>query len=150
MSIMWSYLDKEKATIQVLEDYNSMVFNLKHAEERIQELQDQMIGIGSPNLDGLPKAHNPQAGEEKIINAVEKIDTLKEKHRQAEEYMAWFEPAWKELSEDEQYALDAFFISGDKNAADRCVDHFGIERNSVYRKRKRALAHLTLLLYGKE
>lgn len=64
--------------------------------------------------------------------------------------MAWFKPAWDELSDDEQYILDSFFISDDKSAADRCIEHFCIERNSVYRKRKRALAHLTLLLYGKE
>lgn len=81
MSIMWSYLDKEKATVRVLEDFNSMVFNLNHAEERIQELQEQMASVGSTVLTGMPKAHNPQAGEDKIIKALDKIDTMREKHR---------------------------------------------------------------------
>lgn len=147
MSIMWSYLDKGNATIKVLEDYESMKFNLTHTDEKIRE---KMGAISSPQWDGMPRVHNPQAGENKLIDGINKIDTIKEKHRQAEEYMAWFKPAWDQLSEDEQYVLDVFFISSDSSPVQRVGSHFGIEHNSVYKKRKRALEHLTLLLYGKE
>ena len=65
--------------------------------------------ISSPQLDGMPRSHNPQASEERIVKGIEEIDVLKERYRQAVEYMAWFVPAWKELTEDERYVLEAFY-----------------------------------------
>ena len=65
--------------------------------------------------------------------------------------MAWFKPAWDNLSEDEQYVLEVFFMGGtaSEDATRLAAGHFGIERTSVYMKKKRALDHLTVLLYGK-
>ena len=68
-----------------------------------------MSSTGSPRWDGMPHAHNPQAGEERILNGIEEIDILKERYRQAVEYMEWFQPAWDQLSEDERYVLDAIY-----------------------------------------
>ena len=42
-------------------------------------------------------------GRDRIIKGIEEIDILKERYRQAMEYMAWFLPAWEELSEDERH-----------------------------------------------
>lgn len=152
MSVMWKYLDKRAAVSHVLEDYEDMKFILDHTEEEVQAERVRMEGIGSPNMDGMPHAHNPQAGEDRILDGLEKIDVLKERYRQAVEYMAWFQPAWEKMSEDEQYVLDAFYRQNDygAEAAKDVGEHLGIERNSVYKKKNRALDHLVLLLYGKE
>ena len=83
---------------------------------------------------------------------IEEIDLLRERYRQACEYMAWFQPAWDALSEDDRFVLDTFFCSESKygsGAADAVSDHFSIERSSAYRKKNRALENLTTLLYGK-
>ena len=46
---------------------------------------------------------------------------LKERYRQAVEYMEWFRPAWEELSDDERFVLDAFYH--DENTyGDRAVE----------------------------
>ena len=109
MSIMWKYLDKKNATIRALEDYSSMQFIIDNTDVRIRQEQSRMAGLASPNMDGMPHTHNPQAGEDRILNGIEEIDILKERYRQAVEYMGWFVPAWKQLSEDERYVLETFY-----------------------------------------
>ena len=152
MSIMWRYLDKRSATIAAIKDYGNMKFIITNSGEEIAGAYEGMTGVNSPRWDGMPKAHNPTAGEDRAIKAIEEIDLLRERYRQACEYMAWFQPAWDALSEDDRFVLDTFFCSESKygsGAADAVSDHFSIERSSAYRKKNRALENLTTLLYGK-
>lgn len=149
MSIMWKYLDKRSATIKVLKDYSSMQFIIENTRDEIKGIQEDMIGCGGPSLSGMPKAHNPQAGEDKIIKALDEIDVLKERYRQAIEYMEWFEPAWDSLSEEERYVLEAFYADDVcKGSVHDICSRYNIERSSAYNKKNRALDKLTLHLYG--
>ena len=113
MSIMWKYLDKRSATIEAIKDYEAMQFIIQNTDAEIRKMYEKMTSIGSPKLTGLPKAQSPQASEERTINAIEEIDILKERYRQAVEYMDWFQPAWEQLSEDDRYCLETFY--GDEN-----------------------------------
>lgn len=152
MSVIWKYLDKRSAAVDALKDYSSMRFIIDHTDEEIKAAYEKMSGISSPQFDGMPHSHNPQAAEDRIIKGIEEIDVLKERYRQAVEYMAWFLPAWKELSEDERYVLEAFYGETNEygsNAADEVADYFQIERASAYRRKNRALERLTILLFGK-
>lgn len=150
MHISWSFLDKRKGVIKAIEAYDSMDFIVKHTDEEIAAVRVRMEGIGSPNLDGLPHAHNPQAGEERILNGIEEIDTLKERYRQAVEYMAWFKPAWEQLTDEERYVLETFYMDEDETGAALAISaELNIERSSAYNKKNKALGHLTMLLYGK-
>ena len=152
MSIMWKYLDKRSATIAAIKDYSSMQFIISHTAEEIKAERDRMSSTGSPRWDGMPHAHNPQVGEERILNGIEEIDILKERYRQAVEYMEWFQPAWDQLSEDERYVLDAIYGEENEygtNAIYSICDYFSIERSSAYNKKNRALSHLVILLFGK-
>lgn len=152
MSIIWKYLDKRSAAVDALKDYSSMRFIIDHTDEEIKAAYEKMSGVSSPQFDGMPHSHNPQAAEDRIIKGIEEIDVLKERYRQAVEYMAWFLPAWEELSEDERYVLEAFYGETNEygsNAADEVADYFQIERASAYRRKNRALERLTILLFGK-
>lgn len=151
MSIIWKYLDKRSAAVDALKDYKSMKFIIDHTDDEIKNAYEKMSGISSPQYDGMPHSHNPQAGEDRIIKGIEEIDVLKERYRQAMEYMAWFLPAWEELSEDERYVLATFYSDEDSqtNAVYDICDHFGIERSSAYNRKNRALGKLVTLLYGK-
>src|SRR5699024_4508586 len=77
---------------------------------------------------------------------------LKERLRQAIEYMNWFQPAWDELTEDEQFVLGEFYMEEDQRQTDAvhtfCV-YLKIERSCAYNKKNRAYDRLTLLVYGK-
>ena len=150
MSIMWKYLDKRSATIAALKDYESMQFIIKHTGDEITAERDKMVGVGSPNWDGMPHAHNPNASEDRILNGIEEIDILKERYRQAVEYMNWFKPAWEQLTEEERYVLETFYMDSEESGAALTIsEELNIERSSAYNKKNRALDHLTMLLYGK-
>ena len=152
MNIIWRYLDKRSATIAAVKDYDAMKFIIENTDDEVLEVRDKMTGVGSPNWDGMPHAHNPSAGEDRILKGIEEIDILKERYRQAAEYMEWFQPAGDELSEDEQYVLEVFYQ--DENsygsyAVDTVAERYGIEHTSAHKKKNRALDHLTVLLFGK-
>lgn len=151
MSIVWKYLDKRSAAVDALKDYGSMKFIVDHTDDEIKAAYQKMGGVSSPQYDGMPHSHNPQAGEDRIIKGIEEIDVLKERYRQAMEYMEWFVPAWNELTEDERYVLEVFYSDADSqtNAVYDICDHFGIERSSAYNRKNRALGKLVTLLYGK-
>lgn len=152
MSIIWKYLDKRSAAVDALKDYGSMKFIIAHTDDEIKAAYEKMGGVRSPQFDGMPHSHNPQATEERIIKGIEEIDVLRERYRQAAEYMAWFLPAWNELTEDERYVLETFYGEGNEYGANTIFaicDHFGIERSSAYNRKNRALSHLVILLFGK-
>ena len=146
MHISWSYLDKKDATIRAMKDYDAMKFIIENTSDEIKQISEKMTSVGVPKYDDHVRSGNVHAGEDSVINRLEEINTLKERYRQALEYMAWFEPAWRQLSEDEQYILESYYLE-EASYLDIC-DHFNIEKSSFYVKKKRALDHLTTLLYG--
>ncbi|CDM67826.1 hypothetical protein CM240_0661 [Clostridium bornimense] len=152
MNIVWQYLDKRAAAINALKDYSSMKYIIEHTDEDIATLNEEMSSPASPVLNGMPSTHDPKAGEKRLIACINEIDVLKERYRQALEYMDWFQPAWDALTEDEQYVLKEFYLDDEQKQIDavyNICDHFNIERSSAYNKKNRALQHLALLLYGK-
>ena len=152
MNITWKYLDKRAGAVEALKDFGSMKFILEHTDGEIKSTYDKMSGVSSPQFDGMPHSHNPHAAEDRMIKGIEEIDVLKERYRQAVEYMAWFLPAWQELSEDERYVLETFYSRDNVYGSSVIYDiaeHFNIEQTSAYKKKNRALDRLTVLLFGK-
>ena len=145
MSIMWKYLDKRSATIAAIKDYESMQFIIDNTDAEIKRAHEKMTSLGSPKWDGMPRTHNPQASEERILKAIDEIDILKERYRQAVEYMDWFKPAWEQLPDDDRYCLETFY--GDGNTYGSSDLH--IEQPTAYKRKNRALDRLTVLLFGK-
>lgn len=151
MSIIWKYLDKRSGTVQAIRDYESMRFIIDNTAQQVKEIHERMDTLASPQYDGVPHAKNPHANEERIVHAIDDIDVLGERYRQAREYMDWFEPAWQELSDDERYVLETFYSEGcdaTSSVYDIC-ERFNIERTSAYKRKNRALQKLSVLLFGK-
>jgi hypothetical protein len=64
--------------------------------------------------------------------------------------MNWFKPAWEQLTEEERYVLETFYMDAEESGAALTIsEELNIERSSAYNKKNRALDHLTMLLYGK-
>lgn len=132
MNIVWQYLDKRAAAINALKDYSSMKYIIEHTDEDIATLNEEMSSPASPVLNGMPSTHDPKAGEKRLIACINEIDVLKERYRQALEYMDWFQPAWDALTEDEQYVLKEFYLDDEQKQIDavyNICDHFNIERS---------------------
>lgn len=152
MNIIWQYLDKRGAAINALKDYSSMAYIIDHTDEEIANIHDDMTSIGSPAFSDMPSnISNPQSGEIRLTAAIDEIDILRERYRQAKEYMEQFQPAWDTLSEDERFVLEQFYWEDDEryDALSEICDRFSIERTSAYKKKNRAVAKLALLLFGK-
>jgi len=151
MSVIWKYLDKRSAAVDALKDYDSMAFIIANTSNEIKNTRDDMGSIRSPQFDGMPRTHNPQAGEERILKNIEEIDILQERYRQAVEYMEWFKPAWEELSSEERYVLGTFYRDegGQTGAVYEICSQLNVERSTAYNRKNRALAKLAVLLYGK-
>lgn len=152
MSIIWKYLDKRQAAIAAIKDYEAMQFIIRNTDGEIKDAYEKMGGVAGSRYDGMPRTRNPHAGEERLINIIEEIDVLRERYRQAVEYMDWFKPAWEQLSDDERYCLETFYGDGNtygSNAAYYVAEYFNIEQSSAYKRKNRALDKLTVLLFGK-
>jgi len=150
--IAWTYLDKRSASIEALKDYPSMEFILANNPDAVKELRERMTAVRSAAPTGMPHSPNPQKGEERLAAQIDEIDVLKERYRCALEYMDWFQPAWEELTEDEQFVLEEFYGREEGSQTDtigNICDRFHIERSSAYNKKNRAVSRLSTLLYGK-
>ena len=152
MSVMWNYLDKKSATAAAIRDFPNMKFIINHTDDEIKKVRDKMASPVSPSLDDIPSVYNPKAGEEKLLNGIDEIDVLKERYRQAVEYMNWFTPAWKQLSDDDQFVLESFYSDDNKygnSAMWYVADSMNIEPSTAYKRKSRALNKLSVLLFGK-
>ena len=89
MGIAWKYLDKKSAAADAVTDYGSMKFIIEHTDDEIKAAYEKMGGISSPQFDGMPHAHNPHAAEDRMAEGMDEISVLRERYRQAMEYMAW-------------------------------------------------------------
>ncbi|HRR77730.1 MAG TPA: hypothetical protein P5191_13115, partial [Ruminococcus sp.] len=119
MSIIWQYLDKRSAAVNALKDYTSMKYIIEHTDEDIANIRSDLTAIGSPTFSDMSAGqHNPQSGEIRMVNAIDEIDVLRERYRQAKEYMEWFQPAWDNLTEDERYVLEQFYLRDDEKQID--------------------------------
>jgi len=152
MTIAWTYLNKTDATENVLRDYPIMHHIISTHEEQEQEAREDMVAMPSSSLSGMPGAHDPQAGEKRVTGIMTEMDVMQVRYQRAREYMSWVQPAWEELSEDDQFVLSAFYHGkGDtqEDAVEDVCGRFHIERASAHRKKCRARERFTTRLYGK-
>lgn len=150
MSIIWKYLDKRSATIAALKDFDTMAFIIRDTERQIEKANDR-ISTGGMKLDSQPSVHDPKSGEKQILSVIDQINILEERYNEAKEYMSWFNPAWAQMNEEDQYILKTFYA--DNNYGCHAVyvigDKLHMEDQTVYKRKNRALARLTTLLFGK-
>ena len=155
MTIPWAYLNKYAATIDALKDYNSMKHILLSYSDDTTEAREHLISVRTPTLTwSAPGSQNPHAEEGKIAFTLDLIDVVTERYQRALEYMAWFQPAWDAIMEEERQILSEFYLregeyDGKADVIQRLCDKLRIERSAVYRRKDKAVARLALLLYGK-
>lgn len=151
-NIPLKYIDFRSATEAAIKDFPYMKYIYESAKQEISNIEEQMAAVHSPSWDGMPKVHNNNANEERILNGMEKIDALQTRYKEAVDYMQWFLPAWGFLDEDDQYTLTEYFLfTPQERAIARytVAEHFSIDRSSATRKKHRAVGRLQTLLYGR-
>ena len=152
MHVMTKYLDTRKAAICALEDYPLMEQAAgQDTSAEADQLREDLTSPTSARITGVPHARDPHAGERRIAATLDKIDLLAARSQQAQDYLDWFLPAWAALAEDDRFVLENFYlgVGGQEDRVAMIGDHFYIERDSVYRRKNRALDRLAVALYGR-
>jgi hypothetical protein len=148
--IAWTYLDKKSASAEALKDYHAMDYIIQNHKNAVSEVRAGMTTIRSSVPDGMPHTPRPRAGEERLAAAIDTIDILKERYRQALEYMDWFTPAWEKLTDTEQTILTELYQSSSmrSGAIARLERILGYGHSQIDRLRSKALARFSHLLFG--
>jgi hypothetical protein len=149
---MWNYLDKRRATVAALKDYDGMKFIIDSYQDGLKLAKEQMIGINSPQYVFAPGGTNKDnPTEHRLLHGINQTAKLNERYRQAQLYFKWFEPAWQELSKDERFILDVFYRAPHQSMNEGLtiiMDKHFIAKTTAYNRKNKSLDHLTLLLYG--
>ena len=152
MKIPWAYLNKCAATIDALTDYNSMKHILLSYADDATEVREHLVSVHAPVLSwGAPGVVNPHATDGRIARSLDLADVVEDRYEQALEYMAWFQPAWDALSDDERFILSEIYMN-ETNRTEAILsigERLNLERAQVYRRKDKAVSRLSLLLYGK-
>ena len=150
MHVMTKYLDTRKAAIAALQDYAVMEQIIDTTDDAIKTAYADAASPASPRMDGTPPSGDLHASENRIVATIERIDTYKARYAQARQYMDWFLPAWEVIAEDDRFILEGFFLSEgtQDEKVSMIADHFYVERDTVYRRKNRALDRFATALYG--
>jgi len=148
--IAWKYINKASAVIAALRDYHNMRFIINNTPDEIKDVYGGMIAPRNPKLTGMPSVRNPQSGLDKLSAQIDKLDILRERYSAAIEYMAWFEPAWSNLTDTEQHILSEFYMTDNlkSGATYRLMDEYKYSERKIEQMRSNALKHLCVLLLG--
>ena len=151
MAIAWKYIDKPAATIAAVCDYENMQSVIDITPPEIKAVRERMTAPRSAKVTGMPKQKNPRGNEDAIVDAIDRLDVLRERYDQALEYMAWFEPAWGALADEERVILREFYMSGNQRsgATARLQAKLSYCDRQIERMRHKALNRLSTLLFGK-
>lgn len=148
--IALTYINKKAATIEAMRDYENMKHIIATTSQEIKNEYEDIFNVRSSQIDGMPKIHNSQAGVNKVVNGLDKINFILERYRQAMEYMHWFEPAWETLNEEEKLIMEEFYMQGNQRsgAIARIEAKINYSPRQIDRFRHKSLERLALHLYG--
>jgi len=141
--------EKTSEVISAIKKYDSMRDIIANTPSEISEQYDRLSSPRTPKMDGMPRTHNPQSGEEFLVNGLDLINSMQERFRRAQVFVAWFEPMWNALTVEERKLLESYKHT---DICDGAVGDLAQElRYSVRhlrRVRQKALHRLEILLYG--
>ena len=133
--IALKYINKNAATVAALRDYHNMRFIINNTPGEIKHLYEKMSTPGTPQLSRTPTARNPQARADQLAAQFDQLDILRERYRQAIEYMAWFEPAWSSLTDTEQHILSEYYLGDNQKSEHLPPDECAASAKAIERLR---------------
>ena len=148
--IAWKYLDKQTATVNAMKDFENMTCIINLTPDEVKNIKEDMVSPRGSNIDDMPHVRNPHGPEDMLASSINQIDILNQRYEQAVEYMNWFKPAWDSLCEEEQIILSEFYlVEGSKTkAVENLSERLFVDRSNVYRRKDKAVEHLSSMLYG--
>jgi len=141
--------EKTSEVISAIKKYDNMRDIVASTPDEIKAHYDRLTAPHTPVLDGMPKTHNPNSGEVRLVNGLDLINTIQERFRNAQLFVEWFEPMWNALSTDERRLLETYkHTDVYAGSIAELTSEFSYSSRQLRRVRQKALRRLEILLYG--
>ena len=143
--LVWRYIDKNKTTISAMRDYENMKHIIETTPETIKTDGENPAQSKFETLTSSKISANT-----KVVKSIENIDFIKNRYRNAAEYMEWFLPAWDSLKEQDKKILREFYMNESKRsgASIRLQFDLNYSERQIDRLRAEALETFSTLLLG--
>ena len=82
--------EKRAKVITAITKYDDMVEIVKNTSEKVKAQYDKLTAPRTPANDGMPRVHNPHAGEERLVNGLDLIQSIQERYKYAQIFVDWF------------------------------------------------------------
>ena len=135
--------------IDKLRNYASRKASLEFTARELERIDAEMTRIQSSMKDEAPVSGSENHAEDRLVNLIMKKCEIEAIRRETEAWVLNLERALAALDADERHIIEVMCIEQVRGAAEQLCDELGIfETSTIYRKRNRALRHLTILFYG--
>lgn len=144
---VFSYLDITQATKKILREWRDREFLISSANEKVQRIRDSLTRTTAA-ADPNPVKGGSSSREEKLVNAIDRIDRITKEFHEAEATQEEVLRAWVMLTDEEQTILTFMFIENEDHlGATRVKERFCIEKTEAYKRTSTALERLAHLLF---
>lgn len=122
---------------------------LRSLQEQIEFLESELTSCRTTSYDSIRLGRCMENLEEdRRLSIMAKLDDCRYRYRVLNEEMEQIDRGYAILSPYQQDLLETFFVSGEKNCAERIASRYYKERSAIYRDRKKALRRFTFAVYG--
>ena len=146
---MTVYSEKTNRIIAAIREYDDMRLIAANTPNDVKEKYGSLTSPRQSCLDGLPRARNPYAGEERLVDTLDMIAEMGRRYEKAVTFLRWFEPMWLALTEDERRMLETYKYSDVRSSMiTELAEETNYSARHLRRTRQNALARLERLLFG--
>lgn len=142
---MSDWLEKAKMTLFDLRVQQNACENLP---DMIRTLEHEATGLKAAQTDKIVVSGGGSGTDDKLINAIAKIDDLRLGLSLASMEVSATTNALHALTEEEQRILEARYVDQLNSWEEYLMDVLHVERPTVYRKLRRALRRYCIARFG--
>lgn len=135
--------------IDKLRNYASRKASLEFTAKELERLNAEMTRIQSSMKDEAPVSGGTNHTEDRLVNLIMKKCEIEAIRKETEAWVLNLERALAALDADERHIIEVMCIEQIRGAVEQLCNDFGeVDERTIYRRRNRALRHLTVLYYG--
>lgn len=147
---IWNMVDKRTATLNAIRNYPAMLFIRDiEAQKLTSRKEDIEQPVGTVFHEQTLRG-TPLSADQKIINQINAVDLIERRLKHSFDFLDWFEPAWKDISEQDRMLLTRFYLGARQKmgVTQELVKELNYSPRTVDGMRASALKKLQVRLFG--
>ncbi|MCD7735290.1 MAG: hypothetical protein LUH48_09250 [Clostridiales bacterium] len=142
------FTDWQRMAEKELRAYNRRKNGQRSLERQISQLREDAENIRSATSDGTPVSGGTSGREDFLLNNIVLRSELERNLRATQQWCRNMDDALHSLSEEDQLALDRFYINRHRGHVERLGEELGLEKTAVYNRVNAALLRFVQAYYG--